>query len=185
MSLRKRWLVLLSIAAVTVLLVVLVAPAAALADRDYISGLVYLDVNENGVWDMGEEGYGGEYGVAKEGDDWIWRYRGTTLTFTPIGSGPDDPFVVESAPFREMVGHEKDGNTCTRQDLDDGLDEGYVPARPCDGTFGMISWADHVTWEVTIDVPEGYSLTSDSALRFTTGTSNPACDFGIVYVGTD
>ena len=30
----------------------------------------------------------------------------------------------------------------------------------------MISWADDIAWEVTIDVPEGYALTPDSTLQF-------------------
>jgi hypothetical protein len=179
---RVRWLGLLT---VTLLLLVLVAPSAALVDRDFISGLVYIDANENGEWDVGEQGYGGVYGVAKEGKDWVWRYRGTDVTFTSIASGPEDPYIVESAPFREMEKGEENGNTCTRQDYEDSLDEGFTAARPCEGTFGMISWADDVTWEVTIDVPEGYELTSDSTLRFATGTDVDSCDFGIVYVGTD
>jgi hypothetical protein len=182
---RKRagWQLLLVVGAVVVLLLVLVAPAAALVDRDYISGLVYLDANENGVWDPGEEGYAGEYGVLKEGDDWVWRHRGTTVTFTSIGGGPNDPFVVESAPTRDMEDHESDGDICTRQDLEKSLDEGYTAERPCEGTFGMISWADDITWEVTIVVPEGYKLTSDSTLQFRSGEEVPACDFGIISVG--
>lgn len=182
---RARWIGLLGIFALALLLLVLAIPASAVVGRDFIGGLVYLDTNQNGVWDEGEEGYGGDYGVAKEGKDWVWRYRGTTVTFTPIGSGPSDPYVVESAPFREMEDHEKDGNTCTRQDFEESIDEGYVAARPCEGTFGMISWADDVTWEVTIEVPEGYELTSESTLTFTTGEEVPMCDFGVVPVGTD
>lgn len=179
---RARWQILLGLGAVVMLMLVLVAPASALVDRDYISGLVYLDANENGVWDAGEEGYAGEYGVAKEGDEWVWRHRGTTVTFTSVGSGPG-AYVVESAPTRDMEDHESDGNICTRQDLKKALDEGYTAERPCEGTFGMISWADDITWEVTIDVPEGYALTSDSTLTFRTGEDVPACDFGIVAVG--
>ncbi len=187
-QISNRWLVVLAILVMTLVAFALTTPASALVKPYVISGVVYLDANENGVWDPGEEGYGGEYGVAKEGDDWVWRYRGTDVIFSPLGSGPDeragdDPvFIAESAPFREMEENEKNGNVCTRQDFEEGLDEGFVARRPCQGTFGMIAWADDVTWEVTIDVPEGYALTSNSVLTFTTGEEVPYCDFGIIPV---
>ncbi len=178
-----RWITVMLFVAALVVLALLVAPVSAKVSPEVIGGLVYIDENLNGKWDSGEAGYGGEYGVSQEDNgDWSWRYWGTKVTFTSIGSGPEDPFVVESAPFREMEDEEKHGNTCTRQDLEEAVDEGFTASRPCEGTFGMISWADDVTWEVTIDVPEGYVPTSDSSLVFATGQEVPFCDFGIAPI---
>jgi len=157
--------------------------SAGMSHPGVYGGLVYIDANHNGVWDVGEEGYGGEYGVAKENGEWVWRYRGADVIFTGVGSGPEDPYITESLPYREMEDHEKNGDICSRQDM--GVmedDPHYVPVRPCEGTFGMISWADDVTWEVTIEVPEGYELTSEPVLRFFAGEEAPFCDFGIVPV---
>lgn len=176
---RRLWAI--SLLAMAIIMLAMVLPASASHENDDISGLgglVYIDDNRNGVWDVGEAGYGGFDGVIEEDDGWVYRYIGTEVTFTPIGSGPDDPVVVESAPFRELEDHEKDGDTCTRQDLSDDS-EGL---RACDGAFGMISFDNYVTWEVSIEVPEGYELTSDSALRFMTGEKVPFLDFGIAPV---
>jgi hypothetical protein len=179
---KGRWL---GVMVVLVLALVLVVPASAGYTNDHIGGLVYIDANGNGVWDEGEEGYGGYEGVAKEEGEWVHRYFGANVTFTPIGSGPVDPIVLESAPYREMEDHEKDGDTCTRQDLEKSLDNGHYPAqRPCEGSFGMISWANDVTWEVSIEVPDGYEMTSEPVLRFSSSEDVPMCDFGIAPIAS-
>ncbi len=177
-----KWLAVVGLLGLAIVVLVMVLPAAALGEKDFIGGLVYIDTNLNGKWDVGEPGYGGYEGAIKEVDGWVNRYIGTTVTFTGIGSGPKDPLVLESAPYREPEKHEKEGLTCTPQDFKQALDENREAVRPCEGTFGMISYADDVTWEVSIEVPEGYELTSDPVLRFMTGESVPFCDFGITPV---
>jgi hypothetical protein len=192
---RVRWIGMVGLFVLVSLSLIAAKPGDS--QKEHVGGLVYIDANHNGVWDVGEEGYGGEYGVAKEEGDWVWRHRGATITFTPIGSGPGDdddyPFVVESLPHpREDPNDDSytsldHGALCTLQDMPKLKDdESYVPVRPCLGTFGMISWAKHVTWAASIDVPEGYELTSEPVVTFfTTGKDGiPFIDFGIAPVSS-
>ena len=55
----KKWILFVTILA----LVLIVSVASVSATRHDIQGLVYIDENLNGVWDVGEAGYGGE---------WLW-----------------------------------------------------------------------------------------------------------------
>ena len=93
---RVRWIGMVGLFVLVSLSLIAAKPGDS--QKEHVSGLVYIDANHNGVWDVGEEGYDGEYGVAKEEGDWVWRHRGATITFTHIGSGPgeddDYPFLL-------------------------------------------------------------------------------------------
>ena len=153
----------------------------------FVYGLVFIDSNLNGVWDVGEAGYGGEYGVAEENEDeWIWRYRGALVTLHPIGdTDPDNTIVLESAGYREPEDHEDAFDVCTHQDiLDENEDSGLRCAcvRPCFGTWGLVKAGDDITWEVWVTAPEGYRLTSPNPQYYTTGSEMPPLDFGITPI---
>lgn len=51
---------------------------AAVQYTSHVTGLVFIDTNQNGVWDAGEEGYGGELQWVE--DEGVTRYVGTTVT---------------------------------------------------------------------------------------------------------
>jgi hypothetical protein len=91
---------------------------------------------------------------------------------------------LETAGYREAEDHEKAANVCTRQDLEAAHEDGTDQQRPCQGTFGFISFDDYVTWNVTIQVPEGYYATSPQTRQFMTGGEDiPLLDFGIAPLG--
>lgn len=148
-------------------LLILVARSAFAQPKQYLTGLVYIDSNQNGMWDKGEEGYKGAYGVAKENGNWIWRYRGTDVTFKGMGSGPKDAIVLQTAGHRGLNDGEVD--PCSRQG--DG--------RPCNGTFGMRSTASNVTWQVSLKVPQHYRLTTPGMVNVRSGVANKPIEFGI------
>lgn len=168
MSTVKKWTAL----AVIVLLVLVISTATVSATRYDIQGLVYIDENLNGVWDVGEPGYDGVYQWVE--DEEVSRYVGTKITIiTPAY----DEFEVESAPYRELEKHEK--VACTQQDL---LVDGEInpnPVRPCSGTWGLPVWADDVRMEVHLTVPEGYYATSANPVHCVTCIETPWVDFGI------
>ncbi|MEZ4519067.1 MAG: hypothetical protein R3C44_20370 [Chloroflexota bacterium] len=142
----------------------------------FIPGLVFIDSNENGVWDVGEAGYGGTWEWVE--DEEVNRYVGATITFV---SPAYDAFAVESSPYRELG--EDETITCTQQDL--VLADGEInptPVRPCSGVFGLSHAGDDVTWEVWLTVPDGYRLTSANPQTYVTGSGEMPIDFGIVPI---
>lgn len=141
----------------------------------FIPGLVFIDSNLNGVWDVGEAGYGGQLGWVKETE--LTRYVGAEITFT---SPAYDEFVVESMGYRNL--DEDETVICSQQDL---VIDGKIndnPLRPCEGTFGLTHAGDDVRWMVSIDVPDGYKLTSANPQYYTTNTGQMPVDFGIVPI---
>jgi len=153
------------------------APALHLevAGTNFVPGLVFIDSNKNGAWDVGEAGYGGQmgYDAANEVD----RYIGATITFV---SPAYDEFTVESMGHRELEEYET--VICSQQDLVYDGDIMANPVRPCEGTFGLTHAGDDVRWEVSIAVPAGYELTSANPQYYTTGSGQMPVDFGIVPV---
>ena len=154
-----------------------VAPAfhMEVAANGFVPGLVYIDKNENGLWDVGEAGYGGQMGYDEENE--VDRYIGATVTFI---SPAYDEFAVESMGYREL--EENETVICSQQDL---VFDGEImanPVRPCEGTFGLTHAGDDVRWEVVLTVPKGYVLTSASPQYYTTGTGQMPVDFGIAPV---
>jgi len=141
----------------------------------FVSGLVFIDDNENGVWDIGEAGYGGQMQLVEEDDGWMHEeYVGASIKLT---SPAYDEVKITSAPYKEA---DEYGNAlCTVQDYgaDDDLNEN--PMRPCAGTWGITQAGDEVYWVVDITVPEGYVLTSENPQSYTTGSGEPLVDFGI------
>lgn len=155
--------------------VAMTTETAAADSKIDIQGLVYIDDNLNGVWDVGEEGYGG---------DWQWveseevnRYVGATLTVTTPAY---DEFTVESSPYREAG--EDEVSMCTYQDLlvDDEINPN--PVRPCFGTWGFPRLPIDMWVTVELTAPEGYYITSDSTQTILTGTDTGWIDFGIAPI---
>lgn len=144
----------------------------------FVHGLVFIDDNENGVWDLDEAGYGGQMQLVEEDDGWMHEeYVGATVTLI---SPAYDEFEVTSAPFKEP---DEDKDTlCTVQDFgsEDNMNEN--PVRPCVGTWGITNAGDDVYWVVELTVPDGYRLTSANPQSYTTGSGDPFVDFGIVPI---
>lgn len=141
----------------------------------YVSGLVFIDDNEDGVWQPGEAGYGGEY--AYDDESKMMRYMGAVITL--ISPAYDD-YDVESMGYRELDEHES--VACSQQDLVIDGELNPNPLRPCSGTFGMSHAGDDVRWEVSVAVPDGYKLTSANPQYYTTGSGQMPVDFGIAPV---
>ena len=173
MSKMKRVSVLLLGSCLLALFVV--APALAAAP-DNVYGLVFLDEDGDGVWDVGESGYDGEMTWLE--DEEVWRNIGATITIiTPAY----DEYVLTSAGARAA---DYDGETavCSYQDtvVDDELNES--PVRPCSGTWGLSGVSEGVSYEVWLTAPDGYTVTSQNPQVFTTGSGQAALDFGIAPV---
>lgn len=169
MSKRKMWIVL----AVTILLVLLLNIGAVNAShRNDILGMVFIDANLNGIWDVGEEGYGGEYMWLEDED--VFRYKGATLTVTTPAY---DEYTVESAGFVELAKGQE--INCTRQDLVDFDGDYNADAnRPCTGAWGWPVSAKDVYMQVELTVPEGYFVTTANPQFCYTGEEE-YMDFGI------
>lgn len=138
----------------------------------FVPGLVFIDDNLNGVWDVGEAGYGGAF--VWDEDHEMMRYVGATVTFI---SPAYDEYEVETRGYREL--EEFETATCAQQDLVVNGDINPNPVRPCSGTFGLTHAGDDVRWEVVLTVPEGYTLTSENPQYYTTGSGQMPVDFGI------
>ena len=153
------------------LLVGIVVPIFA-AGPDNVHGLVFIDDDQDGVWDTGEAGYGGELTwVDEEG---VERYVGASVTLI---SPAYDEFMLESAGYRELDEGEVD--LCSYQDsvIDDEINEN--PIRPCSGTWGLPGSSSDVRWEVWLTPPDGYEITSENPQYFTTGSGQESIDFGL------
>ena len=145
----------------------------------FVAGLVFIDANENGVWDVGEAGYGGQTQMVEEDDGWMHEELvGATIKLT---SPAYDEVKVTSAPYTEP---NEDGTAlCTPQDYGD---EGDGPKlRPCAGTWGITQAGDEVYWVVDMTVPAGYRRTSNNPQSYVTGSGDPFVDFGIVPVNEE
>ncbi|MBN1315576.1 MAG: hypothetical protein JXA42_08910 [Anaerolineales bacterium] len=161
---------LIIIVAVIILLAAGVGIVSA-ARTNYVTGLVFIDANQNGVWDAGEQGYGGELQwVDSEG---VTRYVGTTVTvMTPAY----DQFELTTAGMNA---------SCTDQSLQVDENGNLIESavRPCAGTFGMSFKRDDdldLRLEVSITVPEGYKLTSPNPKVYVIGQDAAPVDFGVV-----
>jgi hypothetical protein len=158
------------------------APSYSFAPKGtgFVHGLVYIDTNENGMWDLNEAGYGGKMQTVEEDDGWMHdRYVGATVTLI---SPAYDEVEVESAPYREP---EEDKVLCTVQDYGRGDDLTEHPVRPCIGTWGITNAGDDVRWEIWLAVPKGYKLTSPNPQYYVTGSGEPFVDFGIVPIDAE
>jgi len=144
----------------------------------FVAGLVFIDDNENGVWEVNEAGYGGHMQLVEEDDGWRHEeYVGATIKLT---SPAYDEVEVTSAPYKEP---DEDGNAlCTPQDYGTEDDRNPNPVRPCAGTWGITQAGDDVYWVVDITVPDGYRLTSANPQSYVTGSGAPFVDFGIVPI---
>ncbi|MEM8859468.1 MAG: hypothetical protein AAGD96_14160 [Chloroflexota bacterium] len=170
-----------------VMLIVLAAQTAFAAPPTYITGLVYIDSNENGVWDAGEPGYGGMKDVREDDNgDWIEDYYGTPITFVSAGGDAvEDGYEIMSSglivPDPDDV--YEDQELCTAQSLEAvEVDELDVATRPCEGTFGFIAFGvdGESWWDVEMTVPDGYRATT--ATKVTIGVlsgEDTTIDFGI------
>jgi hypothetical protein len=148
----------------------------------FVHGMVYIDTNENGFWDVGEAGYGGQVQTVEEDDGWMHnRYVGATVTLI---SPAYDEIELESAPYTEPDEDSKDV-LCTAQDFGDDEELNENPMRPCLGTWGITNAGNDVRWEVRLTVPEGYKLTSENPMYYVTGSGEPFVDFGIVPVDAE
>lgn len=163
-----------SVLLLSLCLLVLAAAVPAFAlEPDTVTGLVFIDKDLDGVWDTGEEGYGGVWSWVE--DEEVWRYVGATVT---IVTPAYDEFVLESSGPREA---DYDGETalCSYQDtlVDDELNPS--PARPCVGTWGLPGVSEDVRFAVTVTAPDGYYVTSENPQYFTSGTDQEPLNFGI------
>lgn len=144
---------------------------ASASQPNYVTGLVFIDDNQNGIWDAGEQGYGGEeQWVAAEG---VTRYVGTTIT---IMTPAYDTYELATAGAN---------STCTVQNfqVDENGNVVQDATRPCAGTFGMSFKRDNnldLRLEVSLTVPDGYKLTSANPQVFVMGQDSAPLDFGIV-----
>ncbi|MCA9923222.1 MAG: hypothetical protein KC419_00050 [Anaerolineales bacterium] len=173
MSTSRRLFVVTTLLLLALLVGVTTASAAMKCN---VQGLVFVDTNENGVWDVGEAGYGGE--LIWDEDQEVMRYAGTEVTIiTPAY----DEFELETAGYRELEEDETD--PCCHQDYVIDGEINAAPQRPCSGTFGLPSVVDDVRLEIWVTAPAGYRLTSPNPQYVTTGPDMVPVDFGIAPVG--
>ncbi len=147
----------------------------------FVYGLVFIDDNENGTWDVGEAGYGGQMQMVEEDDGWVHEeYVGAEVILI---SPAYDEVEITSTPYKEP--DEDEFALCTAQDLgaDDALNKS--PMRPCVGTWGITQAGDDVRWTIQLVVPEGYELTSENPQYYVTGSGEPFVDFGIVPIDAE
>ena len=141
----------------------------------FVPGMVFIDTNLNGIWDIGEAGYGGELTWIKKDNE--SRYVGATITLI---SPAYDEFKLTSAGHRTL--EEGEVMPCTQQDLVYEGDLNPHPVRPCVGTWGLPHAGDDIRWEVWLTTPTGYKVTSANPQYFTTGQNSVPVDFGIAPI---
>lgn len=169
----SKWMKLVS--TLTVVAALLLATTGVLLaqgeDDTHLYGLVFVDANGNGMFDAGEQGY-----------------AGATITLNP--GDPDEIVTLTSASARELEEHET--RACSVQDYygDDGPDEDDEddvkenPIRPCEGTFGLRpAGPKEMIWEVTLNVPSGYTATNENPKYVEITGDTPTVDFGIAPAG--
>lgn len=187
----SRALKLVSILAVVV--VSLVGTTAVFAqgyDDTHLYGLVYVDTNLDGVWQVGEPGYEGMWSEFWENeDDFVKKYVGATVELNP--GDPDEIITLETAVIRELA-DENECDLCTYQDWiiedgpdeDDELDVNPSPVRPCCGTFGIRpAGPKEMFWEVKVIAPAGYYVTSANPQYVEITSDTPIVEFGIAPTG--
>jgi hypothetical protein len=120
---------------VAVLLATFLVTSPALAATGHVYGVVFVDANLNGVWDVGEVGFP-DIEVTLESAD--------GLTSVALMSAPT---------FDEL--DEELANMCSRLDPS-------APT-PCPGTWGLRPAGEAgFWWQVTASVPAGYFATTDN-----------------------
>ena len=166
----KKWVGL----ATAALLVLITGISAVSADTKYpVEGLVYIDENQNGQWDVNEPGYGGTLQWDK--DTASDKYVGTKVTVTTPAY---DEFVVNSAGNRELDKGEKD--LCSYQDYEVNDKINANPKRPCSGTWGVPQIPEDTYVTVYVTPPEGYVTTSANPQVVKVGANMKPVDVGIV-----
>lgn len=168
-----------------VMLMVFAAQSAFAAQATYITGLVYIDSNENGVWDAGEPGYGGVQDVRENDEgDWVEEYFGTPISFVAAGGDPveDGTSLLSAGTFIPDEDDDRE-EFCTSQSLEaTDVDDLDVPVRPCEGTFGFITFVDGESWwDIEMTVPAGYQATTPTKMTISVlSGEGGTIDFGIV-----
>jgi hypothetical protein len=157
------------------LLALFISASSANATRYDIQGLVFMDNNLNGIWDVGESGYDGQWQWVENEE--MFRYVGATVTIlTPAY----DEYEVETMGYRDLEEHEQ--VFCTQQDLfleDDELNPN--PVRPCAGTWGFPVSVEDTYMQITLTPPDGYYVTSSNPQFCVTGDSH-WMDFGLAPI---
>ncbi len=173
MSKLKTWM---ALAAVLLLVLVLSAGNVAAAGKSDVIGLVFIDDNMNGTWDVGEDGYCGEWQY--DDDQETERYVGTTVS---IVTPSYEVINRETAAYREP---EKDQTVvCSCQDtLVDG-EWNSNQVRPCHGTWGIPRVVNDTYLTISVAAPEGYVVTSTNPQVFLTGEDTHFVDFGLAPIG--
>ena len=173
MSKARKSLVVLFLLIVVVALTVGVAAAKGKSD---VLGLVFIDDNMNGIWDVGEAGYGGKwmYDDVRE----MERYVGATIS---IETPSYEVIELESAGYRALDENEKVECSCQDTLVDDELNP--FPVRPCSGTWGLPRAENESHLVITLTVPEGYVSTSENPQTYFTGEDTGFVDFGIAPAG--
>lgn len=165
----RKWL---AVVVILLLVAILSAGAVAAEEKSDVIGLVFIDDNLNGVWDVGEAGYGGEWQYDEEQE--VERYVGAIVTvITPSY----EEFDIETAAYREP----EEGQTvvCSLQDT---LVDGELnpnPVRPCSGTWGLNRVVNDTFLTISVVAPEGYYVTSENPQIYLTGKDTGFVDFGI------
>lgn len=163
---------LLVLAMVLLVVLVLTTGSVAAEGKSDVLGLVFIDDNMNGVWDVNEAGYGGEwqYDDAQE----LERYVGTTVT---VMTPSYETFGIETAAYRTP--DENQVEVCSRQDT---LVDGELnpnPVRPCSGTWGLNRVVNDTYLTISVAAPAGYVVTSENPQIYLTGEDSHFVDFGI------
>jgi len=172
MSKARKSLAILFLLLVVVAFTVGVVSAAGKSD---VLGLVFIDDNMNGVWDVGEAGYGGEWMYDDVSE--MERYVGTAIS---IETPSYEVITLESAGYRALDENEKVECSCQDTIVDDEYN--VAQARPCSGTWGLPRAENDSRLVITVTVPEGYVLTSENPQVFVTGEDTGFVDFGIAPV---
>lgn len=118
---------------IAVLVLSMVFAVPVFAEQTHIYGVVFVDANMNGVWDVGEMGM-----------------PNATVEFESAGG--ETTIELMSAPVSDEL-NPNDPNVCDYLNPD-------APT-PCPGTFGLIPAGDTAYWwKVSVKVPAGYYATT-------------------------
>jgi hypothetical protein len=164
------------LAAILLLVLALTAGSVAAEGKSDVLGLVFIDDNMNGVWDVGEAGYGGEwmYDDVQETE----RYVGAIVTVTTPSY---EEFAVETAAYREPEKGQEVVCACQDTLVDGELNPS--PKRPCAGTWGLNRVVNDTYLTISFMAPAGYVGTSENPQIYLTGEDTYFVDFGIVPLG--
>ncbi len=140
------------------LLAALFVVSPVMAAQGHIYGIVFVDTNLNGVWDMGEVGMPGVK---------VMLQSANGDTTVDLMSAPNPDEISDTTP-----------NTC------DYLNSS-APT-PCPGTWGLIPAGETTDWwKVSIVVPAGYTVTSANPqwVQVQAEGSSQLVYFGLAPVG--